>query len=330
MVDLSTKYLGLNLENPIVVSSSGFTSSIERIKRCAESGAGAVVLKSLFEEQVYSDNVSSATVHDTTFNMHPEAFEYIQQSSINLGSSHYIDLIKKAKDSVSIPIIGSLNCISEEWWNEYAEDIENSGVDAIELNMSSISNNPRIDGNEIEEKYLSIFRSIKSHVDIPIVVKIGPYFSSIPEMVNKFYLAGAKGVVLFNRFYQIGIDPENFKIVTGFKYSAREEISNSLRWVSILSNRFENFSISGSIGVHDTEDLIKMLLAGADVAQICSTLYLHGVGRIREMLDGLSSYMERHSFEKINDFRGRLSQAESDDPMAYERLQYIKAQVGAE
>lgn len=330
MLDLSTNYLGLKLKNPIVVSSSGFTSSVERIKKCAEAGAGAVVLKSLFEEQVYSDNVTSATFHDTAFNMHPEAFEYIQQSSINLGSSSYIDLIKGAKAAVSIPIIGSLNCISEEWWNEYAEDIENSGVDAIELNMSSISNDPRIDGNDIEERYLSIFRSIKSHVDVPIVVKIGPFFTSIPEMVNKFYLAGAKGVVLFNRFYQIGIDPEHFKIVTGFKYSTKEEISNSLRWVSILSNRFDKFSISGSTGVHDTEDVARMILAGADVAQICSTLYIHGIERVGEILDGLRNYMERHGFNKLDDFRGRLSQSESDDPMAYERLQYIKAQVGVE
>jgi dihydroorotate dehydrogenase (fumarate) len=325
MADLSTGYMGLKLRNPLIVASCSLTNTVEGVQRCADAGAGAVVLKSLFEEQIEAD--TREVERHVWLAGHSEAYDYVRKIGIETGAQDYLDLLEKAKQAVSVPVIASLNCITPGWWTDYAKKIEAAGADAIELNVAILPSDPRRSGNDIEQLYYHIVEDVKKNVKIPIAVKIGPYFTSMASIVSELSDKGAAALVLFNRFYQVDINIDRLGLVPGYRFSAPEEINFSLRWISLLAGRVK-CDLAATTGVHDASGVIKQLLAGAATVQVCSTLYIHGIGHIANMLSNIVAWMQKHHFESVADFRGRLSQKDSDRPELYERLQYIKALVG--
>ncbi len=325
MVELSTKYMGMDLRNPLIVASSGLVNSLEGVEKCAESGAGAVVLKSLFEEQIEAD--TKELMEHIWLNGHTEAFDYVRGMGMSLGPSDYLKLIEDVKKKVTIPVIASLNCVSAKWWVDYAKQIENTGADALELNISVMPSDPNRVSEEIEKQYYDIVEGVRRHINIPIAVKIGPFFTSIARMARELYRRGVSALVLFNRFYQLDIDVDSIKLVGGNPLSSPKEMNLPLRWIALLSGRIE-CDFAASTGVHNGIDAIKMILAGAKAVQICSTLYQNGVEQIGRVQKEMEDWMKGHNFESLSDFRGILSQEESDKSELYERLQYIKALSG--
>jgi len=325
MVELSTKYMGMDLRNPLIVASSGLVNSLEGVEKCAESGAGAVVLKSLFEEQIEAD--TRELMEHIWLNGHTEAFDYVRGMGMSLGPSDYLKLIEDVKKKVTIPVIASLNCVSAKWWVDYAKQIENTGADALELNISVMPSDPNRVSEEIEKQYYDIVEGVRRHINIPIAVKIGPFFTSIARMARELYRRGVSALVLFNRFYQLDIDVDSIKLVGGNPLSSPKEMNLPLRWIALLSGRIE-CDFAASTGVHNGIDAIKMILAGAKAVQICSVLYQNGVEQIGRVQKEMEDWMKGHNFESLSDFRGILSQEESDKSELYERLQYIKALSG--
>jgi len=296
MADLAVTYMGIQLKNPIIVSSSSLTNTVEKIKRCEDSGAGAVVLKSLFEEQI---EARTAEIEEDSWPYpHPEAFDYVRQMGMRLGQDEYLKLIKDAKKAVKIPVIASLNCITPKWWNSYAAEIARAGADAIELNIAILPVDPKHSAEEIEKAYVRIVEGIRRKVDLPIAAKIGPYFTSLPRITRELRNAGTAALVLFNRFYQLDIDIEKLELTPGYHLSSPDEIYVPLRWIAILSTQV-GCELAASTGIHDGSAAIKQLLAGAQVIQICSNLYQKGMGRIKEILEELGSWMDAHGYQKI-------------------------------
>jgi len=328
MADATTTYLGIPLRNPIIVGSSGLTNSVEKIVRCEEVGAGAVVLKSLFEEQIYVERIQKAE-NGLPAIYHPEALDYIRQIGMNFGPDDYLSLIRSAKKTVKIPVIASLNCISEEWWADYAVRIQKAGADALELNVSFISHDPDDASDEIEERVLAIVRAVIQAVSLPIAVKIGPYFTNVARLVKKIQQKGAAGVVLFNRFYQVDIDADTLELKPGYALTPREDVTIALRWIALLSGRVK-ISLAGTGGIYSGEDVAKYLLAGADAVEVCSAFYRNRIDHLGVMLNELTEWMKKHQFASLSDFRGLLAQKKSEDPESWERHQYIKALVGLE
>jgi dihydroorotate dehydrogenase (fumarate) len=244
-----------------------------------------------------------------------------------LGPREYLKLIEAAKSKVSVPIIASLNCISPKWWTGYAKQIAAAGADGLELNISVMPSDPGRTSEEIESLYPEILEGVRAETDIPIAVKIGSHFSSIARIADELCKRGASALVLFNRFYQLDIDIEKLKLAPGYRFSSPDEISVPLRWIALLSGRVK-CDLAASTGVHDGAGVIKQLLAGAAVVQICSTLYVNGLEQVGRMLGQLEEWLKRHDFESTDQMRGKMSQMESDRPELYERLQYIRALVG--
>ena len=327
MADLSTDYMGLKLRNPLIVASCSLTNSIEGIQRCADAGAGAVVLKSLFEEQIEAD--TREVEKHVWLAGHTEAYDYIRKIGIETSSQDYLNLLEKAKAAVTVPVIASLNCITPAWWTDYAKKVETAGADAIELNVAVLPSDPRHSGHDIEKLYYRIVEDVKKSVSIPIAVKIGPYFTSMAKVASELSDRGVAALVLFNRFYQLDINIDRLDLVPGYRFSTPEEINFSLRWILLLAGRV-GCELSAATGIHDANGAIKQLLAGATTVQVCSTLYKHGIGHISNMLSNLEAWMQKHHFASVGEYRGRLSQKESDRPELYERLQYIKALTGIE
>lgn len=327
MPDLSTRYMGLDLANPIVVSSCSLTKDLDGVRRCAEAGAGAIVLKSLFEEQIEVE-VKEIERHAWPA-WHPEISDYIKGMGFELGPREYLRLIEESKRAVSVPIIASLNCITPRGWVDYAGQIESAGADGLELNVAIMPSDPSCDGRAVEEAYLRILEEVRGRVGIPIAVKIGPYFTSISWMADQLCRRGASALVLFNRFYQLDIDIEKLELAPGYRFSSPQEITLPLRWIALLSGRV-GCDLAASTGVHDGAGVVKLLLAGATVVQACSTLYLNGVEHIGRMIEELEGWMKEHGFSSIDEFRGKLSQRLGENPELFERLQYIKALVGIE
>jgi dihydroorotate dehydrogenase (fumarate) len=325
MADLSTKYMGLSLRNPLIVASCGLGKTLEGVRKCADAGAGAIVLKSLFEEQLEAE-AKDQEEHLWLYG-HSEAFEYVSKMAMPLGPRDYLKLIEDAKGAVPIPVIASLNCISPRWWMDYASQIAAVGADAIELNISAMPSDPGRTSEEVEAVYLDIVEALKASIDIPIAVKIGPHFTSVARMAEQICQRGASALVLFNRFYQIDIDIEKVEITSGYRFSSPDEISLPLRWIALLAGRID-CDFASSTGVHDGGDFIKQVLAGATAVQVCSTLYLNGIEQIGRILRQVEAWMSKQGVAKIEEVRGKLSQLESDQPELYERLQYIKLFTG--
>jgi len=322
MANLSTSYMSIELKNPLIVSSCDLTGNIKNIKECEEAGAGAVVLKSLFEEQIETE--TKELINNIWLTNHTEAFEYVRGMSMANGPDMYLELISKAKNETSIPIIASLNCISPKWWIDYAKQIESSGADALELNISLLPSNLERSSEEIEQIYIDIIEAVIEEINLPIAVKIGAYFTSIAKMADKISNKGIAGLVLFNRFYQIDIDIENIKLVEGNPLSSSNEMSTSLRWMALLSDRID-CDFAATTGIHSGKDVLKQLLAGAKAVEVCSTLYKNGLEYLEEILAEIENWMNKHNYKNIEDFRGKLSKKESDNPELYDRLQYINA-----
>jgi dihydroorotate dehydrogenase (fumarate) len=319
MINLSTNYLGLPLVSPLIVSSCGLTGSVDKISRFAESGAGAVVLKSLFEEQIRFEAGMQIQRSD-----YPEAHDYISQYLKSNSLEEYLKLIESAKKAVKIPVIASINCISASEWISFAKNIEAAGADAIELNVYFLASNKDISAEKTENLYYELLQKIRKVITIPLAVKIGYQFTNLAATVNNLYLRGAKGVVLFNRFYEPDMDIEAMKLTRSEVLSSPADIRQSLRWVGILSDKVDNIDIAASTGIHDGKAVIKQILAGAKAVQICSVLYKRGETQIKVMLDDLKSWMTRKKYNSIADFRGKLSYKHIADPVMYERSQFMK------
>ncbi len=350
MTDLSTSYMGLPLANPIMVASSGLTTTLKGVKKCAEAGAGAIVLKSLFEEQIAAETGALGRYAD--YVGHGEAAEYLASYGMALGPRDYLRLVSDAKKEAAVPIIASLNCITAGRWGEYALQLEKAGADAIELNVALMPTDPHQEGAAVEELYGRILHEVKSAVAVPVALKLGPHFTALARVTErltrdrmegpdftvgwcggasgggKVVWRGADALVLFNRFLRLDIDPETLKLVAGNPYSTPEENHTTLRWISLLAGRIDG-DLAAATGIHDGRDIAKQILAGATVVQVCSTLYRHGLGQIGHMRQELETWMEEHGFATLAQFRGRLSQAQSERPQSYERLQYIKLFGGA-
>ncbi len=327
MADLSTKYMGLELRNPFVVASCRLSASVDGVRRCADAGAGAVVLKSLFEEQIDVDTRELEA--QSWLSGHTEAFEYVRAMGMALGPREYVALIEGAKKAVDIPIIASLNCVEGRWWREYAAQIAAAGADGVELNISLLPVDPRRTAAEIERHFYEVVEQVRSEVKLPLAVKIGPYFTSLPHVAHELTERGAAALVLFNRFYQMDIDVERMAVVAGNRLSAPEELHLPLRWIALLAGRVEA-DLAASTGVHDGKGALKAFLAGATVVQLCSTLYKNGLTQIGRVREEVESWLQARGHQSLAEIRGLLSQERSEKPELYERLQYIKALTGIE
>jgi dihydroorotate dehydrogenase (fumarate) len=248
---------------------------------------------------------------------------------MELGPNQYLKLLESAKNKVNVPVIASLNCVSEQWWSEYAKKLENHGADAIELNISYLPINPQMAGKEVEQLYTQVVKKIVSLVSIPVAVKVGPYFSNLAALAKGLHRAGAKALVLFNRFYQVDFDIDKMTVKPGKRFSDPAEISLPLRWISLLSDE-DGIQLASTTGVHDADGLIKMLLAGAQVVEVSSAFYQKGTAYAGELVQGLNTWMDHKGFASIDAFRGKLSRSQQENPEMLERLQYIKALVGIE
>src|ERR1035437_7413525 len=327
MANLSTQYMGLKLKTPLIIGSSGLTNSVENIREFEKRGAGAVVLKSLFEEQIR--NEIKTTISKTDIGFYPETEDYISNYSKIHALEEYLDLIRNCKKAVSIPIIASINCVSASEWTSFASQIQNAGADALELNIYILPSDVSHSGVQNENIYFSILNEVKKLIKIPVALKISPYFSGLANMVQKLSWSGANGLVLFNRFYAPDINLDTLKINAISTFSSPEEMSNTLRWVAILSDKIKT-DIVASTGIHDGNTLIKMLLAGATAVQIASTLYKNGFDKIEEILVVLEKWMDKNSYSTIPEFKGKMSFKNTQNPASYERVQFMKHYSGIE
>lgn len=322
MIDLSTNYMGLKLKNPIIVGSSGLTKTVDRIKELEANGAGAVVLKSIFEEQIVQQSYDLINQSDV-FNLYPEAADYIQNATKSHSVGDYIQLIRDAKREVKIPIIASINCMNLSEWVNIAKDIESAGADALEINVFFLPHDIDVDGESYEKRYFEIIEKVKANVKIPIALKIGYYFSSLVHTVRKLSWTGINSLVLFNRFIVPDINLESRKLHAANVFSSPNEINIPLRWIAMLSDEIK-CDISATTGIHDAEGVIKQLLVGATTTQICSTVYIHGPQRIGLILKGLTDWMELNGYKSISDFRGSMSLKKANNPALFHRTQYMK------
>lgn len=328
MANLSTTYMGLNLRSPLVIGSSGFTNSVDNIEKFAKLGAGAVVLKSLFEEQILHE-ANFTLKQDPSSNYYPEAEDYIRNYTMQNSLQQYLDLIKRAKEKVSIPVIASINCTTASEWTSFAKSIEVAGADGLELNIFVMPSDINRSGTENEQIYFDIISKVKEETKLPISVKLSYHFSSLASTLEKLSWTGIHSLTLFNRFFSPDIDINKLEVKPSFIFSKAEDLGTSLRWVALLSNRLR-CEISASTGVHNGEAIIKQLLAGAQTVQVASVLYKEGIDSITHMLETLNNWMDEKGFADIEAFRGKLSVSKSASPGAYERVQFMKHFAGIE
>ncbi len=328
MTDLSTTYMGLQLRSPVIVGSSGLTKSLSNLELIEKKGAGAVVLKSLFEEQIKFE-VRKVFSYDDTQSLYTEAEDYIRNYAREHTLDEYLNLIQEGKKKLSIPIIASINCTSAKEWPVFAKNIEQAGADALELNVFVLPSDADTDGKKYEKIYLDVVEKVKKEVSIPISLKLSTYFSGLANMIKTLSWTGVKGIVLFNRFFNPDIDIDNLKIKAAHLYSDPEEISASLRWIAILSGQLQT-DLCASTGVHDGKGVVKQLLAGAKAVQVCSTLYKNGFDQLDLIQNEIVQWMEANNHRKIDDFRGKMSQKMTQNPAAFLRVQFMKHFAGIE
>ncbi|MFP4665092.1 MAG: dihydroorotate dehydrogenase-like protein [Bacteroidales bacterium] len=320
MANIATNFLGLELKSPVIASSSGLTQSIDNIKKIEENGAGAVILKSLFEEQI---NFEAGHMLSQS-KAYPEAEDYIRNYAKHNSVDEYIKLIRNAKSEVDIPIIASINCVSANDWTNFATRIEDAGADAIELNVNIIPDNGDTEGLTYETKYYDIAEAVMSKVNIPLIMKIGPHFTNILRLVKQLQFRGVKAVTLFNRFYEPDINIDKMEMVSASVFSRETDLRHSLRWVGMVSGQMKRIEVSASTGIHDGAAAIKQLLAGAQTTQVCSVMYKNGIASIHEINNEIEEWMEEHAYKDIEDFRGKLSYKNLKNPQMYERSQFMK------
>jgi dihydroorotate dehydrogenase (fumarate) len=328
MADLTTSYMGLTLRNPVIAGSSGLTNSLENIQKIYDHGAGAIVLKSLFEEQINFAINKTFNQGENNYS-YPEALDYISHYTRENDLERYLKLIREAKSKVDIPIIASINCVSSSEWISFAKKIQEAGADALELNVFILPSDPRRKADQHEQVYFDILQSVMKQVKIPVAAKISYYFSGLTNMALQLSWTGIKGLVLFNRFFSPDIDIDKLEVTSGNVFSTPGEMALTLRWVALLSDKIQ-CDIAASTGIHDGRAAIKQLLAGAKAVQVASVLYEKGFEQIGFMTKEIEAWMENHHFSGTNDFIGRLSYKETQNPAAYERVQFMKHFSGIE
>lgn len=323
MADLETTYLGLSLKSPLVVSSCPLTYDLENLRRMEAAGASAVVLYSLFEEQIELAEMGFSSYYNQHSEELPEALRHVaNMKEYNQGAGSYLAHIYQAKQSLSIPIIGSLNGYYSSGWTRYARLIEAAGADALELNIYYLPTKPHITGAEVEQMYIDLVRDVTSSVRIPVAVKLSPYFSSMTNIARRLVGAGAKGLVLFNRFYQPDFDIVNRSIVPSLDLSVSSELRLRLRWVALLKGQFDaDMAITG--GVHTAEDTIKGLMAGANIVMMASALIQNGIDHLTIVSKDLDQWLDRYAYQSVAEIRGLLSHAQVGDSAALERANYL-------
>jgi len=328
MIDLSTSYLGLNLATPLVASASPLSRDLDGVRRLEDAGASAVVLYSLFEEQLRQEEVDlDYHLHAGTESFAESITFFPQASEFHTGPEGYLKHIRKCKAAVKIPIIASLNGSTLGGWTKFAAEIEKAGADAIECNIYSIATDPMLSGADIEKMYLEIVQAVKATVTIPVAVKLSPFFSNLANMAQRLDQAGADALVLFNRFYQPDINLEELEIQPNVLLSTPQSLRLPLTWIGILFGRVKaNLAATG--GVHNAEDVVKLLMVGADVTMLCSSLMRHGINHVRHVQRELREWMEEHEYESVRQMQGSMSQQKCPHPASFERAQYMRAVKG--
>jgi dihydroorotate dehydrogenase (fumarate) len=323
MADLRTRYLGLELPSPLVASSSPLTGSLDWLRRLEAAGVGAVVLPSLFEEDLAEETEQVEALRATGATGAEARAGHPDQAGYGAGPGAYLSLVTQAKQTLQVPVIASLNGVSRGGWVRYASRLEAAGANALELNIYYVSSRPGSSSSEVEWHYLDVVRAVRQAIGIPLAVKLSPYFSSLANMAGQLAEAGAGGLVLFNRFYQPDLDIETLEVRPALELSTSTELRLPLRWIAILHRRF-GVSLAASTGVHSATDVAKVLLAGADVAMMTSALLRNGPDHLRRVEVGLRDWMDGHGYETVDQLRGRLSQRSIPDPATFERANYIK------
>lgn len=323
-MDLTTNYLGLKLKSPIVVSASPLSKSISGIKQMEESGAAAVVLYSLFEEQLAKDKLELYYALTQGTDSFAEATSFFPETGeMSLGAEQYLNHIREAKKSVQIPVIASINGTTVGNWIQVAKQIEQAGADALELNIYYIPTDAKMTSEQVEARYVEILKSVKAQVRIPVAIKLAPFFSNLSNMASRLDQTGVNGLVLFNRFYQPDIDLDSLSVEPGILLSTPQARRLPLRWIGILFGKIKA-DLAATSGIHTAEDIIKMVMVGANVTMLCSVLLKHGIGHIRQMEQDMRQWMQEHEYESISQMRGSMSQSKSENPSAYERALYVQ------
>lgn len=322
MPDLSTTYMGLPLKNPLIAGSSGLTATKDGVRELEKNGAAAVVLKSIFEEEIAAEYQQARSEAEQK-GMSLASYDYYDYQIRGDRVSSYVALVRETKAALSIPLIASINCTYSHEWVAFAREIENAGADGLELNMYFLPSDLKRTSEERETEYFRIVEKVLAQVHIPVALKISTSFSTLAQMIDRLSRTGIAGLVLFNRFYAIDFDIEKLTVTGSHLLSSPEEISAPLRWVALMARRV-GCDLAASTGVHDAQGLIKCLLAGAKAVQVASVLYRKGPGCLTAMLKETGEWMDRHGYRALADFRGRMSQAESEDPALFERVQFMK------
>jgi len=324
MMDLTTSYLGLSLKNPLVASASPLSKKLDSVRQLEEVGVSAIVMYSLFEEQIIQDSLKLDRDLERGPYSSAEAFRYFPDYGMySVGPESYLRQLSRVKDAVKVPVIGSLNGVSTGGWVEYAQKIEQAGADALELNLYDLATDVSITSAELEEGHIRLVEDVSKEIKIPLAVKISPFYTALPNFARQLVEAGASGLVLFNRFYQPDFDLETLEVVPNLVLSSSHELRLPLRWIAILYGRIEtDFALTS--GVHSAEDLIKSIMAGASVAMIASVLLKHGVGRASAILADLRTWMEEHEYESVEQMKGSMSQQAVAEPGLFERANYMK------
>ena len=324
-MDLTTKYLGLTLKNPLVPSSSPLSKELDSIKKLEEAGASAIVMYSLFEEQISFEAAELDHFLTRGTESFAEALSYFPDAGdYNLGPEEYLEHVRKAKEATDIPVIASLNGVSTGGWIEYARKIEQAGADALELNVYFIPTDLNQESRQIENLYLTILKAVKSNVNIPVAMKLSPYFSSMARMALELDQDGAYALVLFNRFYQPDLDLDALEVKPGVILSSSNDLRLPLRWIAILHGRIKA-SLAGTTGVHTAEDALKLVAAGADVAHMCAALLVNGPEHLGKVLAGMEQWLQEHEYDSLATLKGSMSQSAVAEPAAFERANYMKA-----
>jgi dihydroorotate dehydrogenase (fumarate) len=324
MIDLTTKYLGLKLKNPIIAGSSGLTDHIDSLMKLENAGVSAIVLKSLFEEEIIQEMMTSLKKMNSEMFLYPETVDYYENLDAPKESpKDYLELISEAKQVLKIPVIASINCISAGQWTYFPKRIETAGADALELNLFIMPTDFNRTSAENENMYFDIIKEVRKQINIPISLKVSYHFSNLGATLMKFSESGIQGLVLFNRFFNPDIDINSMTITQGHILSTPSEIALTLRWIAIMSNNIK-CSLAASTGIHDGNAVIKQLLAGADAVQIASVLYKKGPSVISEMLFELENWMKKNNFNNLDSFKGKLSRMESTNPALFDRFQFMK------
>jgi dihydroorotate dehydrogenase (fumarate) len=330
MVDLTTSYLGLPLKNPLVASASPLSQHVDVVRQLEEAGVSAVVMYSLFEEQIIADSLrlhrdltQGTESYAEAITYLPDLSQYSDDHRYRIGPEAYVERLGKLKQAVNIPVIGSLNGYTSGGWIEYAREIEQAGADALELNIYNLPTDPDLTSSQIEDNYLELVKAVRASVHIPLAVKLSPFFTALPNFARRLADAGVDGLVLFNRFYQPDFDLEELEVVPRLVLSSSQELRLPLRWIAILYGRIPvDFALTS--GIHTTEDVLKATMAGASACMLASTLLKYGVQHAASILDGLTTWMEQQEYESIHQMKGSMSQQAVAEPAAFERANYIK------